>query len=118
MAWPKGRLKGSRPPTAGRRAGTPNKRTATVQAYAREILEHPKVQARHLREAIDGTISPALEQLLFHYAYGRPVEKIDVTNQVNVHVTLEDRTRQANDRLARLRRGDDTDSSHIIDLTG
>jgi hypothetical protein len=46
--------------------------------------------------------------MLFHYLYGKPVERIDATAQVEsaLTVSLADRTRAANERLLRLRRGD------------
>lgn len=61
--------------TGGRTRGTVNKRTAEVEAYARGILEDPKVQDKMIEQAQDGTLPPPIMSLLFYYAYGKPVER-------------------------------------------
>ena len=61
--------------TGGRVRGTPNKRTTEVEAYAKSILEDPRVQDKMIEQAQDGTLSPPIMALLFYYAYGKPVER-------------------------------------------
>ena len=76
MAWPKGK---SRPPYngAGRPQGAVDEHTREIRAFARSVLEQPKVRARYLRQAIAGDLSPTIEQLLFYYAYGKPKEQVE-----------------------------------------
>lgn len=76
-------------PQAGRRAGTPNKRTATVQEYAKGIVEHPEVRAQLLAQALAGELPPVLMQMLFYYAYGKPIEykELNINNRIDIRVT-------------------------------
>lgn len=68
-----------RPKTGGRQAGTPNKRTQEIQAYARGIVEDPEVRAQVLAQAQAGLLAPGVLIMLFHYSYGKPKESIDIT---------------------------------------
>jgi hypothetical protein len=76
MPAPKGRPK---PVASGRKPGIKNVTTPEARAIAQYIVQHPKVQARLLQQAIDGTLRPEIEILLWHYAYGKPREQIEVT---------------------------------------
>ncbi len=64
-----------RPAKAGRRKGTPNKVTVEIKQRARALLESPDymdtLPARILT-------CPHLETLLYHYAYGKPKQEIDL----------------------------------------
>ena len=97
---------------AGRPAGSRNKRTLEAQAVAKAIIEHPAVQARWLEQAIAGELSPTIVQLLCYYAWGKPVERVEHAGDADQPLTLvlrrgiEDHTRQANERLMRLRQQD------------
>jgi hypothetical protein len=75
--------------TGGRVAGTPNKRTQDIQAFARSIVEHPEVQSTIADQAIRGELPTPLLQMLFFYAYGKPVEhkQVDIHQRVDVRVT-------------------------------
>lgn len=72
--------RGSRPGErrGGRAPGTPNKRTVDGERYARTIIEDPQVQQRLLAMAQDGTLSPELVKTFLSYAFGKPVEVVDV----------------------------------------
>jgi hypothetical protein len=63
-----------RPPTSGRKRGSHNKAHGEVHTVARSILEHPQYQDNLLRRALAGELPPAMEILLYHYAYGKPVD--------------------------------------------
>jgi hypothetical protein len=73
MAFAKGKAK-----TGGRKAGTPNKATAEIKDVARSLLEDPVYQAKLKRRLRDGK-APQIEQLLYHYAYGKPKERFEVS---------------------------------------
>ena len=75
MPRPKGITK-----TGGRQVGTPNKRRNDGEAYARTIIEDPVVRAKLLEQAQAGVLPFVLMQMFFAYAYGKPVEVVDVDN--------------------------------------
>jgi hypothetical protein len=64
MAYPKGIGKS---PGSGRKAGTPNKRSAGIKSFARSVLEDPQYQSSFRQRAQTGTLAPGLEVMLFHY---------------------------------------------------
>jgi hypothetical protein len=67
------------PETAGpgRPKGGQNKTTIEVRAAARTIVDNPNYRAALALRVKSGT-APHMETLLWHYAYGKPVEKIEV----------------------------------------
>jgi hypothetical protein len=65
---PKGRPKGAR-----------NKVTIEVQAAAAELVDDPEDQAELKARLLAGTLAPGLECLLWHYAKGKPTERIEVS---------------------------------------
>jgi hypothetical protein len=81
-----------KPPTSGRKPGGLNKRTLEIQAYARGILEDPQVQAMILCQARNGSLPPAVLVLLFHYSYGRPVERSEHSGPDGGAIAFEDLT--------------------------
>jgi hypothetical protein len=68
------------PKTGGRKPGTPNKRRVDGEAYARALVEDPEVRSQLLKQAQQGVLAPVLMQMFFAYAYGKPVEVVDVDN--------------------------------------
>jgi hypothetical protein len=71
---------GGKRPGAGRQVGSRNKRTLDGEAYARAIVEDPEVRAQLLKQAQQGILPYVLMQMFFAYAYGKPVEVVDVDN--------------------------------------
>jgi|SRR5262245_36908504 len=43
------------------------------------LVEHPKYRAAVKRKLLAGTLSEKLEILLWHFAYGRPAQQIEVS---------------------------------------
>jgi len=70
-----------RPPGAGRKKGVLNRTTVRIRDIARGILEDPDVQKKQLARIKDGTEHPAIVTLLYHYAYGKPPEKLIIEDQ-------------------------------------
>lgn len=50
---------------------------------AGNILDSAEYQDSLLRRARLGTLPPAIEQMLWHYRYGKPVDRSEVTLNVN-----------------------------------
>jgi hypothetical protein len=71
MGWPKGKLRGSGT-GVGRKFGSHDKRSEGIAGFARSIIEDPIYQANFRERAHGGSLAPALETMLYHYAYGRP----------------------------------------------
>jgi hypothetical protein len=86
MPW--GAKKGER--RGGRQKGSRNKRTHDVEAYARSIVEDPEVQAMMRKQAQQGTLPAPLMQMLHAYAYGKPVERVELSGDEDkpVQVTI------------------------------
>ncbi|CAB4190352.1 hypothetical protein UFOVP1196_52 [uncultured Caudovirales phage] len=55
---------------------------------AKVILDDPAYHTSLLSRARSGTLPHAVEVLLWHYAYGKPVEKIELTDETeNIDLT-------------------------------
>lgn len=80
----------------GRQAGTPNKVTQEVQAVAREIVENADYRRNLMIAAIERTLSPAMEALLWSYAYGKPKETVE--HQIPLPIRIVIKTRNGQDR--------------------
>lgn len=65
-----GHNKGGRPP------GVPNKVTKQVKEIAQRLLTGDDYRKNLRRRLRDGTCPPAVETMLWHYAYGKPKETI------------------------------------------
>jgi hypothetical protein len=49
-----------------------------ISEFAREILSSEEYRASLLRRIFLDELPPAVELLLYHYAHGKPVEKVEV----------------------------------------
>ena len=63
-------------PAASAPASTPTK--LTVKSFAREVLNSREYRQSILNRVLLGDLPPAVECLLYHYAYGKPVERLEV----------------------------------------
>ena len=73
----RGRKKGT-PKTGGRTKGTPNKATVEVREAARQLVEDPEYRENLAKRIRAGIAAPGMEALLWHYAYGKPKELVEV----------------------------------------
>ena len=70
----------------GKPIGAKTKITPEVQALSRSILEQPAYRERVKRQAVEGTLHPKIESMLWAYAYGAPQK--EETNQSGITVNL------------------------------
>jgi len=66
-----GRFRRGRRKTGGRVRGTPNRATADVRQFARQLVEDPLYVARLMTRMRSGNAG-AMEPLVWQYAYGKP----------------------------------------------
>ena len=62
----------------GSRKGRPNKRTVDGETYARAIVEDAQVRTQLLQQAQAGILPTEILKALLAYAFGKPVEVVDV----------------------------------------
>lgn len=75
--------------TGGRAKGVPNKNTTDVAAVARLFVEDENYQHRLKVRLDEGTLAPGVETMLWHYAYGKPTEHLEVTGEDGGPVKVE-----------------------------
>ncbi len=63
----------------GRRTGTKNKATLEVQAFCRGLVEDEEYRKYFDHRFKVGQLPPQLEQLVWHYAYGKPIERQEIS---------------------------------------
>ena len=66
--------------SAGRPTGTPNKTTREVRAFCQRLVADPEYRAGLERRLREGSLAPALEQMVWAYAIGKPPNALTVTN--------------------------------------
>lgn len=67
--------------TGGRTKGTPNKSTTDVAAVARELLDDADYRQMFKTRLKAGDLAPAVESMLWHYAYGKPPDSLHVSGE-------------------------------------
>lgn len=65
-------------PRAGRRKGAVNRATREVQTLARALVQSPRYVRKLRARLIAGTAAPAVEVLVWYYAYGRPRFEVEL----------------------------------------
>lgn len=69
----------------------------TAAAFSKEILDSVQYRESLLRRIIMDELPPAIEVLLYHYAHGKPVERVEVKDTTDSleHLTVEQLEEQA-----------------------
>jgi hypothetical protein len=68
-----GHKRGGRPP------GRLNKKTLEIRAFAESVVGSEAYRKNLQARLSAGTLAPALEAMLYHYAYGKPPERVELT---------------------------------------
>jgi hypothetical protein len=66
-------------PRAGRPKGSLNKVTVDMRQAAQALIARPKYQENFQRAWDERNVPPAVEAMIYHYAYGKPTETHEVT---------------------------------------
>jgi hypothetical protein len=66
-------------PRAGRPKGSQNKATVEVREAARSFVEDPIYRESLKARLQSGDLAPAVESMLWHYAYGKPKEQVELS---------------------------------------
>lgn len=64
--------------TGGRRKGTPNKNTTDVGAVARALVDDADYRTLFKRRLHAGEVAAGVETMLWHYAYGKPPDHVQL----------------------------------------
>ena len=64
-------------PGPGRKKGVPNKATVEVRAACVAIVDDPHYRTKLLARARAGALPPAVECMLWHYAKGKPKDRVE-----------------------------------------
>lgn len=75
--------------TGGRAKGTPNKSTTDVAVVARKLVEDQDYRTLFKARLHAGTVPPGVESMLWHYAYGKPAEHLQVEGEGGGPVRVE-----------------------------
>jgi hypothetical protein len=89
-------MRGSKPGEhrGGRKKGTPNKNTREIKALATRLLSDKTYLTMLQGKLNTGEIPPAIWQTLYHYAYGKPTEMVELNGELRSSVTLVFQTRE------------------------
>src|SRR3954470_7502356 len=68
--------------TGGRRKGTPNKATVEVKAVCGAIVDDRIYLKNLVKRARAGRLPPAVETMIWHYAKGKPAERVELKTDV------------------------------------
>jgi hypothetical protein len=92
------------------RKGIPNKATRQAREFAQMIISSPAYQSSLVARIRSGTLPPAIEQMLWHYAFGKPKEHITIEDLRSGEdleaLSTSDIARRAEILAERVRRGD------------
>jgi hypothetical protein len=67
----------------GRKKGVPNKATADAKAFAEALVDDPVYRAKLTKDLRRRKVSPPIEQMLWHYAKGKPKDVIELEGRLN-----------------------------------
>lgn len=72
----------------GRPKGVKNKATLEVEAACRRLVDDEEYQRYFAHRLKVGQLPPALEAMVWHYAYGKPSERVEVSGPGGSELTI------------------------------
>ncbi len=60
----------------------------TIKSFCKDILESPEYRDSIKSRILLGEIPPAVECMWYHYAYGKPADKLEVKDTTNAYENL------------------------------
>jgi len=81
-------------PRAGRPKGVQNKTTVEVRELASRLVTDPDYLENLEIRLKTGEAAPAVEAMLWHYAHGKPVDKVELTGPGGGPVAMRDETQR------------------------
>lgn len=91
---------------------------AEAQRFAREIVESESYRTTVQDRAAKGTLPPAIEAMLWYYAYGKPLEQLSLTVQSEdlSSLSLEELQQRAKTLSDKLQEAEDVASAIPADI--
>jgi hypothetical protein len=88
--------------------------SVAATTFAKQLIEDKEYQSQLGKRLRSGELPPAVEAMLWHYAYGKPVESIDINHHMEELENLSDEELlQVEDELKAMpTREDDDESIH------
>jgi hypothetical protein len=75
------KFQGGHPKLGGRRKGTPNVATAESKTFATRLVTDKTYQANLKKRLLAGKLHPGVEQMLWHYAHGKPKDHLELDDK-------------------------------------
>ena len=66
----------------GRKKGVPNKATIEVKEASRKLVDDPGYRLKLQKRLLEGKLAPAVECMLWHYAHGKPPDRLQVEGEL------------------------------------
>lgn len=66
----------------GRPAGVPNKATQEMKSLAQRLVKDRVYRVNFRKRLQAGELPPAVETMLYHYAYGKPADNLNVKGDI------------------------------------
>ena len=79
-----------KPPNSGRKPGQSSQRVVETREFCRGVVDDPTYRAGLRRRLQEGTASPAIEQLVWAYAVGKPPDKLELSGPGGSPLQLDD----------------------------
>ena len=73
--------------TGGRKRGTPNRATGDVRECCAKLVADPAYLAALRRRLLAGELAPAVETMLWHFAFGRPKDSLEMDANVGCQLS-------------------------------
>ena len=80
--------KGDNHGNKGRGSAQDRKDAAEIRKISKKLLSRPGYQAKLIEKLEDGTLHPSIQNMLWYYAYGKPLDVLDEKKVANVEIQM------------------------------